>query len=180
MTRRNFRLAAALFCSLMLHAAPMLPALLGTASPDKKAPPAPLTVDLPPVRPASVPLRLDPPPKTDTLPASPAKPLPPKPMPPAKADARGPQWVRQVREHLQKLDQQGQFYPRESIALGEQGEVLVLLILNGEGQVIASRVEHSSGYPRLDEAALRAVRSLRGLSEDAPRETLIPVRFRLK
>ena len=64
--------------------------------------------------------------------------------------------------------------------MGEQGEVLVLLILNSEGQVVGSRIEQGSGYPRLDEAALRAVRSLRGLSEDAPRETLIPVRFRLK
>lgn len=178
MTRRDFRLAAALFCSLLLHAAPMLPALLSTPSSGKKPPAPPLTVELAPARPSSPALRLDPPPKADT--AATAKATPPKPLPPTKVAAQGPNWVRQVREHLQKLDQQGQFYPRESIALGEQGEVLVLLILNSEGQVVGSRIEQGSGYPRLDEAALRAVRSLRGLSEDAPRETLIPVRFRLK
>ena len=180
MTRRDFRLAAALFCSLMLHAAPMLPALLTSSSAGKKPPAPPLTVALAPARPASTPLRLDPPPKADAAATPATKATPPKPSPPSKTDPRGPNWVRQVREHLQKLDQQGLFYPRESIALGEQGEVLVLLILNNEGQVVGSRIEQGSGYPRLDEAALRAVRSLRGLSEDAPRETLIPVRFRLK
>lgn len=180
MTRRYFRLAAAFLCSLVLHATPMLPALLTTSSAGKKPPTPPLTVELAPTRPASTPLRLDPPPKADAAATPATKATPPKPSPPSKTAPRGPNWVHQVREHLQKLDQQGQFYPRESIALGEQGEVLVLLILNTEGQVIGSRIEQGSGYPRLDEAALRAVRSLRGLPDDAPRETLIPVRFRLK
>jgi len=57
---------------------------------------------------------------------------------------------------------------------------LVLLITDEGGQVSAARVEQSSGYRILDDAALRAVRSLRSLPADTPHETLLPVRFRLK
>jgi len=58
--------------------------------------------------------------------------------------------------------------------------VLVLLVLDGNGQVGAARIEQSSGYPILDDAALRAVRSLQSLPADAPRQALLPVRFRLR
>lgn len=88
-------------------------------------------------------------------------------------------WTQQVREHLQTLDRQGLFYPREAIARGWQGEVLILLVLDADGSVAAARVEDSSGYPVLDQAALRAVRSLATLPASAPREALLPVRFRL-
>lgn len=90
------------------------------------------------------------------------------------------QWRDQVRQHLHSLQRQGLFYPAEAIARGEQGEVLVLLLLDESGQVAAARVEQGSGYPLLDAAALRAVRSLSTLPADAPRESLLPVRFRLR
>ena len=53
-------------------------------------------------------------------------------------------------------------------------------LLDERGQVSAARVEQGSGQAILDAAALRAVRSLHSLPADAPRETLLPVRFRLK
>ena len=71
-------------------------------------------------------------------------------------------------------------YPLEAIERGLEGEVGVLLFLDASGNVIASRVESSSGYAVLDEAALRAARTLRSLPDSAPRETLLPVRFRLR
>ena len=80
----------------------------------------------------------------------------------------------------QKLDASGQFYPQEAIARGLEGEVLVLIIISEDGQVTAARVEQGSGHRILDDAALRAVRSLRSLPADAPREALLPVRFRLR
>jgi len=104
---------------------------------------------------------------------------PPKPAP--QTSTRGPRaWTQVVREHLKKLDAAGQFYPAEAIASGLEGEVLILLIIDENGQVSAARIEQGSGHAILDAAALRAVRSLQSLPADAPRETLLPVRFRLK
>ena len=71
-------------------------------------------------------------------------------------------------------------YPLEAIERGLEGQVTVMLFLDDAGDVIASRVERSSGHPILDEAAVRAARSLRSLPDSAPREALLPVRFRLR
>ncbi len=49
-------------------------------------------------------------------------------------------------------------YPRASKALGEQGVVVLDVFITTEGTVGDIRVGRSSGYDRLDESALRAVR----------------------
>lgn len=179
MTRPSFRLSLALALSLLLHGLPFLPGLL-PASPDKPRPP-PMVAELrPPPAVASQPeLTLKEPAPTAHA-TAPAKPPPAKPQvsrptpPPGKGG-----WQREVRKQLEKLDERGLFYPPEAIAQGLQGEVLVLLILDEGGDVVAARVEQGSGHAILDSAALRAVRALRSLPADAPRETLLPVRFRL-
>ncbi len=82
-------------------------------------------------------------------------------------------------------------YPPEAIERGLQGEALVLLFLDASGNAIAARIESSSGHAILDDAALRAARTLRALRPgapgapgalptSAPREVLLPVRFRLR
>jgi protein TonB len=71
-------------------------------------------------------------------------------------------------------------YPPEAIERGLQGEALVLLFLDTSGNVAAARLEASSGHALLDDAAVRAARSLRALPDNAPREALLPVRFRLR
>jgi protein TonB len=71
-------------------------------------------------------------------------------------------------------------YPPEAIALGQEGEALVLLFLDASGNAIAARLESSSGHALLDDAAVRAARTLRALPANAPREALLPVRFRLR
>lgn len=71
-------------------------------------------------------------------------------------------------------------YPPEAIARGLEGEALVLLFLDASGNAIAARLEASSGHALLDDAAVRAARKLRALPDSAPRETLLPVRFRLR
>jgi len=71
-------------------------------------------------------------------------------------------------------------YPPEAIARGLEGETLVLLFLDETGNAIAARIESSSGHAILDEAAVRAARTLRSLPASAPREALVPVRFRLR
>jgi protein TonB len=71
-------------------------------------------------------------------------------------------------------------YPREAIERGLQGEALVLLFLDEAGNAVAARIESSSGHVLLDDAAVRAARSLRALPEGTPRDVLLEVRFRLR
>lgn len=52
-------------------------------------------------------------------------------------------------------------YPAQSRQFGESGQVVLRVELNESGHVAQARVERSSGYHRLDEAALSAVRTWR-------------------
>lgn len=176
--RSSFRLLVALASSLLLHALPFLGDLLPRAKPERHA--QPLLAELrPPPAPPATPqdLRLDPPPKA----ARSASPEPPRPR--HAADPTTPRtvgWESAVSKQLRKLDEQGLLYPAEAIAQRLEGVVQVLFVLDESGQVIAARVEESSGYAILDQAALRAVRSLHALPADTPREAVLPVRFRLR
>jgi protein TonB len=76
-------------------------------------------------------------------------------------------------------------YPRLSIRYGEAGEVLCKIEIDAAGAVAAVAIARSSGYKRLDEAALAAVRrwrfepARRGGRAQASTATL-PVVFELK
>lgn len=48
-------------------------------------------------------------------------------------------------------------YPRMSRRLGEQGTVVLNVLINTEGRAEKAELQTSSGYPRLDEAALAAI-----------------------
>ncbi len=50
-------------------------------------------------------------------------------------------------------------YPRLSERRGEHGRVIVRVLISAQGSVVSMSVRNSSGYPRLDAAALDAVRS---------------------
>ena len=50
-------------------------------------------------------------------------------------------------------------YPKEARQRGEQGDVVVEIRVNAEGTVDAVTVAASSGFPELDEAAVRAARA---------------------
>ena len=176
MIRTDYRLFAALALSTLLHLLAVVPALLPQAA--SSPPPPPIQAELrppPPVAPTPPPpLSLPEPPPKAAAPAS-------KPPPAAQRPPTAPKtWTQAVREQLQKLDAAGQFYPAEAIAQGLEGEVLVLLVIDENGQVVATRLEQGSGHGILDAAALRAARSLKSLPADAPRQTVLPIRFRLK
>ena len=49
-------------------------------------------------------------------------------------------------------------YPKGSRQRGEQGDVVVEMMVNPQGEVDEATVVSSSGFVELDEAALRAVR----------------------
>ena len=179
MTRNEYRLLLALAASLLLHILPLIAQLIPAPPPPPKAPPIEATLRPPPPvpLPPPPPLTLPEPPKPSTIPP---KPPPPKPEQREKPPVAAKTWTQAIRQHLKKLDDSGQFYPEEAIARGLEGEVLVLIIIDESGRVTAARVEQGSGHRILDDAALRAVRSLRSLPADAPREALLPVRFRLR
>ncbi len=177
MTRTDSRLALALTLSVLAHLLPLLPALLPGAQPPSPPPPPPLQAMLRPL-PAQPPLLLTEP---EAHPPE-ARPTEARPAPAARRQppaARARDWQQEVRRQFTRQQQRGEFYPVEAIARGLQGEVLVLLMLDPDGSVAAARVEQSSGHRLLDAAALDAVRALRSLPADAPRQTLLPVRFRL-
>lgn len=48
-------------------------------------------------------------------------------------------------------------YPAISRRLGEQGKVVIRVLIDKDGKPQQGEIEHSSGYARLDQAALRAV-----------------------
>ena len=177
MTRIDYRLALALALSLLLHLAPLLSQIVSPPPPPPKA--APMEAQLRPAPNAQVPLMMpeQPAAKASDSPQKVSKPQITQQRP---APTRAKNWQDEVKRQIKKLDERGLFYPAEAISRGLEGEALTLLIIDENGKVSAARIEQSSGHRILDDAALRAVRSLHSLPADAPRETLLPVRFRLQ
>lgn len=67
-------------------------------------------------------------------------------------------------------------YPTMSFKQGEEGDVLVKLRIGTDGLVADANVVKSSGYPRLDAAALKAARETRCTPFRAPKQgELVPV-----
>jgi protein TonB len=50
-------------------------------------------------------------------------------------------------------------YPASSIRLTEQGKIALSVLIGTDGRVIEARVAHSSGFARLDEAAVKEART---------------------
>lgn len=177
MIRTDYRLVIALALSLVLHLVPLLDEIISLAPQPSKPPP--MKAELrPPSALTQAPLEM--PEQAAPHQAAPQKKsLKPQIVQQGPAPTRIRNWQDEVKRQLKKLDERGQFYPAEAITQGLEGETLVLLIIDENGEVSAARVEQGSGYRILDDAALRAVRSLRSLPANTPRETLLPVRFRL-
>jgi len=180
-----FAISLALHAALVTLGLPNLPAqrlpqvpraldvYLTEAGKPEPVPRLMLPPDLQPHASASAPLASPKP-----RPASPRVALPqtPPPSPGAVPERLEGEAARRAAEQLARPLP----YPPEAIERGLQGEALVLIFLDGAGNAIAARLESSSGHDILDEAALRAARRLRALPASAPREALLPVRFRLR
>lgn len=177
MTQANSRLLVALALAVLLHLLPFLPEWLSDKTPPPPSPASPpLDARLrPPPLPQQAPLRIE---QATSKPETKPEP-PPSPRTQTSTPRPAPNWQESVRQQLRQQQKRGAFYPEEAIARGLEGEVLVLMILDAAGQVVAARVEQGSGHPILDDAAVRSVRALSSIPADAPREILLPVRFRL-
>lgn len=167
------RLLAALALSLILHGATIgAGEFLGRLASRTKPPPPPVfEATLPPLPRAPAPTLRAP----EPVEASAAVPVPP--LKPRRAGAGmqadlATQASRQIARHL--------LYPEEAIARGLEGEALVMLFLDADGNSVAARLERSSGHAILDDAAVAAARQVSALPEGEPREVLLPVRFRLR
>jgi protein TonB len=150
---------------------------------------APLTVSLREAPPAPAPK-----PEVQEEPVQLQLPVPPAPRAaarPAEATAKPAERVTRQTASLRRISGEAArrageqlarelLYPPEAIERGLEGEALVLLFLDESGNAVAARLEQSSGHALLDDAAVRAARLLRALPDSAPREVLLPVRFRLR
>ncbi len=102
-----------------------------------------------------------------------------KPAPP-KADA-GPHMISDV-AYLEPPRPQ---YPPESRRSGEQGLVVLRVLIDEAGRVLRIEVHHSSGFARLDDAARKAVERAQFrpyVENGVPRQALalVPIEFTWK
>jgi len=140
--------------------APIETKIIEETRPERPEPPPPPPPELSPPPPAFVPppevhVELPPPPPKSTAitVVTPEKPIAPPP-PPAPA-------VEPVRV-MPKIDARHSSepeYPPTSRRLGEQGSLILQVLVDVDGRVVASKLVQSSGFARLDEAALEGVKT---------------------
>ena len=75
-------------------------------------------------------------------------------------------------------------YPAQSKHLGEEGRVVLRVLVNESGQAERVEIQQSSGYARLDQAAREAVQAARfqpHLEDGRPVRVfaIVPISFRL-
>lgn len=190
----------ALMAVAVLSYAPVRTALLSVApimvslvSPPMPAPrPKPAVATPPPPRPVARPRPPEPPPVLTAPVDAPslvsASPPPPEPPPPAPAPAPVAVPVVVVTPPVfdaDYLDNPAPEYPRLARRNGEQGRVVLRVLVNAAGRADDIEVRTSSGHLRLDQAARNTVRSWRFVparrgDDPVPAWVLIPISFRLE
>ena len=147
--------------------APVFVNFIAPPSPQVKEPAKPQPAKPRPVpKPAHQPLAIKAPatlPTDFVVPAAPDEPSPPAPEPvPAPPQMAMPSSVTISGELAVTCpERNAPSYPPFSRRLGETGMVVLRVELNEQGRVALATVKTSSGYARLDEAALAAVKTWR-------------------
>ncbi|MFZ2854625.1 MAG: TonB family protein [Rhodocyclaceae bacterium] len=173
------RLNIALALSLALHGALLLPGAL--KQPTAAPPPAALlaTLRLPPLpeSPAAEPLLKN---TLDDAPAAKTAKTLERPNRPEKPAAKTRPSVKREVKTAQKKIAQHLYYPPAAIAQGIEGEVRLLVTLNGDGSVADVSLAAGSGHAILDNAAIKAAYAAGKLGDGGSRELVLPVIFRLQ
>jgi protein TonB len=118
-------------------------------------------------------------------PQSPVVAAPPPPQVEAAAPPTPPAMLTQPIFNADYLNNPAPLYPSVSRRMGEQGRLLLRVLVNANGGADEVQVRTSSGFLRLDEAARETVRrwkfvpAKRG-AEPVPAWVLIPISFRLE
>jgi protein TonB len=120
----------------------------------KPPPQAPVITAPAPPEPAPAPFVAPAPPEEPAAPAEPVVPLVP-PAPPA------PQPKTVSASAVQYLTPPRVSYPPQSRRLGEKGRVVLMVLVDEQGRPVQARVQTSSGFQRLDDAAVNAMRGAR-------------------
>ena len=105
--------------------------------------------------------------------------------PAASAATSAPAEPTAPRFDVDTLDNPTPVYPALSRRLGEQGQVLLQVEVGTDGRAHKVAVKRSSGYPRLDHAALETVRRWTFIPARLSRlaiaaSVLVPISFSLK
>lgn len=141
--------------------------------------PAPVLTAAPDADPAPVAFSVSPQP-----PAPPQEDAPPAPSRPPKTAPAPPLPITIARFDADYLQNPAPAYPALSRRLREEGTVLLLVRVTAQGDAEQVQVKHSSGFARLDEAALNAVRQWRFVparrgDEPVAANVVVPIVFRL-
>lgn len=152
----------------LTHAAPtktlfvdfVAPPLPEKRPPPERTPPRPQTVAKPQPRQlvAQTPVHTPDEPVAPPPPAEPA-PEPTPPAPPMPLPSRSVTLNAEL--SVGCPERPAPAYPPQARRLGEEGTVLLRVELDEQGRVDHIRIQNSSGYNRLDEAAIAAVRNWR-------------------
>jgi protein TonB len=138
----------------------------------------PVAAEVPELEPEPASSVAEPPPLEAPRPVEPPAP-PPVAVPPAPTfTPKSPELPSKAMNSAMAEKIKQEYYPREAIARGLEGDVVVLLILKPSGEVTGAMVATSSGHAILDEAAMAAAWRITSLPAGL-RQFLLPVQFRL-
>jgi len=176
--------------SALLAVAPIMVSLVSPPRPEAKAPvepPRPKPVIRPrPKPPEPLPLVTAPVEAPSPSPVVvPPPPPPPPPAAPAPVVVAPPVVVTAPIFAADYLDNPAPYYPVLARRAGEQGRVVLRVLVGPAGRADEVEIRTSSGHPRLDESARDTVRRWRFVpakrgDEPVPAWVLIPVSFRLE
>ena len=178
-------------------AAPIMVSLITTPRAEPKPEPP---VEIPPPKPRPV---VKPKPPEPVMLAAPtpapavmsAPPLPPEPEPlpapepvavaPAPIVAAAPEPVTPPIFDADYLDNPEPYYPTAAKRSGQQGRVILRVLVSANGTADEVQIRESCGFARLDEAARESVRNWRFVpakrgAQPVPAWVLIPVSYHLK
>jgi protein TonB len=135
-------------------------------TPEPLLPPLPPVEHSPEITSTEAPPAIAPPPAPEVAPPPSSPPLPKKLQGAALRQAQS-----ELSSHL--------LYPPEAIRLGLEGDVILLLRLDSNGNIRSVAIARSSGHALLDQAAINAAGNIGALPGNKA-ETLLPVSFRLQ
>jgi protein TonB len=144
---------------------------------------------------AAPPAKIVPPPRPPPVPRHAEMKIEPKPPPPESAQPETIMTVApplppalpapvQVMPHLDLAKSREPDYPAQSRQLGEQGAVVLQVLVGTDGGVLDTKLVQSSGYDRLDQAALadikRSYRFVPGTIDGKPQPMWYTIKYNWK